>query len=306
MQTRRALRSTTATIRNESDDAFEDYLKLMSRMGTYGGEPELVAFCQAFNQDVAVHLPRAQSYDKDFIKYTNEYRGDGSCPPTLHICYGGNEETRAHYNSARNRDGSHPRSQNSPRPESQEIRRTSIPITTLLHSNSTPPPSARALRHDKTDTSSDFMFIGKEYRHDMINRARSPSISSSHRSSSSKRSLEDDGEHHRHTKRADRRRSTRKITDLTTTSVDSDADIPLHLHIGTHPTTPTSTQDTENSSEPFEPEPSIVGDVDSTSSQYEDESDGEPIQRRRKVQSKSRVPKITTNLVNRPRSTVRT
>src|SRR6201996_1348622 len=58
VQQRRTLRSATLSSRQEPEDAFEEYLSRMSRLGSYGGEPELVAFCQVFDQDVTVHLPR--------------------------------------------------------------------------------------------------------------------------------------------------------------------------------------------------------------------------------------------------------
>ncbi|RMZ85573.1 hypothetical protein DV737_g603, partial [Chaetothyriales sp. CBS 132003] len=220
VQTRRALRSTTAALRQESDDPYADYLTLMSRLGTYGGEPELVAFCQAYDQDVRVHLPRFQSYGRENLDYTNEYRNHQAPPPILHVCYGGNEETRAHYDSARNRDGSHPRSQNSPRLEPQDFRTPSLP--TAVCSSPTHNLTARAIRNSRADLSSELFheLHPSEARHSascldaLSHRARSSSVSSSHRSSSSKRSLDDDGDNPRSAKRADRRRNRRKRTDL--------------------------------------------------------------------------------------------
>ena len=327
VQTRRALRSTTAAIRQESDDAFEDYLRLMSRPGTYGGEPELVAFCQAYDQDVTVHLPRLRYFDRDSINYTNEHRDTQSPQPTLHICYGGNEETRAHYDSARNRDGSHPRSHNSPMLEPQDSRRGSM--AGVLSSSPTHNLTARAIRNSRSDLSSelihDLLQKGRKDMGDSLDvlnhRARSASVSSSHRSSSSKRSLEDDGENPRRSKKADRRRSTRKRTDLAMVSVDPDTEISFRLQIESpHPATPTSTQDTENSSEPLEPEPSENDDAEFNPSHYDEESDSDitrPQRRMLKPASRTgvnilpnRAPSSgTTNLVTmaeRPRSTLRT
>ncbi|RMZ88832.1 hypothetical protein DV736_g3944, partial [Chaetothyriales sp. CBS 134916] len=327
VQTRRALRSTTAAFRQESDDPYTDYLTLMSRLGTYGGEPELVAFCQAYDQDVRVHLPRFQSYDRENLDYTNEYRSHQAPPPILHVCYGGNEETRAHYDSARNRDGSHPRIQNSPKLEPEDSRRGSLPAAVC--SSPTHNLTARAIRNSRSDLSSELFqeLHHSENRHSascleaLNRRARSSSVSSSHRSSSSKRSLDDDGDNPRSAKRADRRRSTRKRTDLSVVTVESEADLSFPVPIDyPHPATPSSTQDTENSSEP----PDLDNDVDNDDDgdlnlpQYEEESDSEirpPRKRIIKPTSRAamailpkRSPLATTNIVTmaeRPRSTLR-
>ena len=328
VQQRRALRSTSSTARKESLDDFEDYLLLMSRPGTYGGEPELVAFCQAYDQDVTVHLPVIKNFERDSITYTNEHRGSTSPRLTLHICYGGDEITRAHYDSARNRDGSHPRSHNSPLLGPEDSRRSSVAGTL----SSSPPTSlsARAIRNSRSDLSSELIHdLLQKGRRDMegsleqLNvRARSSSVSSSHRSSSSKRSLEDEGEHPRRTKRADRRRSTRKRTDMAMVSVEPDADMSFRLQIDSPSAdTPVSTQDTDHSSEPAEPEPSEDGDAAyDPADTIEEASDSESSRvskNRRVLKPSSRapitiLPKLTpsspphlVSMAERPRSTLR-
>ena len=326
VQQRRALRSTTTATKQESDDVFEDYLRLMSKAGVYGGEPELVAFCQVYDQDVIVHLPQITDFDRDSITYTNEHRRT-TTPVPLHICYGGDEVTRAHYDSARSRDGSHPRSQYSPIPESQELRRASLHggLSSSLPSNLT----ARAIRNSRSDLSSEDIhdLLQKSKKsvtgtlEQLNHRARSPSADSSHHSSSSKRSLEDEGDDSRRYKRADRRRSTRKRTEMATVSVDTDDDFSFRLQIDS-PTagTPASTQDTELSSEAAERNQSE--DDDYRPFYHNDHpSDSETSQalRRRKLKPSSRAVAImsprrtssvsSANLVamaERPRSTLRT
>ena len=326
VQQRRALRSATTATKQESDDAYEDYLRLMSKAGVYGGEPELVAFCQVYDQDVIVHLPQITNFDRNSITYTNEHR-QTETPVPLHICYGGDEVTRAHYDSARSRDGSHPRSQYSPTPESQDLRRASMhgALSSSLPSNLT----ARAIRISRSDLSSEDIhdLLQKGRKHvtgtlEQLNqRARSPSAESSHHSSSSKRSLEDEGDEPRRYKRADRRRSTRKRTEMATMSVDTDEDFSFRLQIDS-PTggTPASTQDTELSSEAAERDQSEDGDY-RPSYHMDHASDSETSQaiRRRKLKPSSRAaailsPRRTSSaspahlvaMAERPRSTLRT
>jgi len=278
LQQRRALRSTTLAIRKESDDAFEDYLSLMSRNGTYGGEPELVAFCQVYDQDVTVHLPQIQNFDRDSILYRNEHRDGHEAVTPLHICYGGDEVTRAHYDSARSKDGSTPKSHNSPLLRPQDPRRdtpsgTVSPIPGTLW-------TTRAIRSSRSDLSSelvqDILQRGKkdvESALDLLNdkshRARSPSVSSSHRSSSSKRSLEDDGDQPRTSKRADRRKSTRRRADLGSATRETER---LHVESPTADT-PTSTQDTEYSSSTPDPD-HVRGDLDADTPESPPPRDG--------------------------------
>lgn len=329
VQQRRALRSATTATKQESDDAFEDYLRLMSRPGTYGGEPELVAFCQSYDQDVTVHLPRIANFDRDFITYSNDHRESEDTPTPLHICYGGDEITRAHYDSARSRDGSHPRSLNSPVLESMESRRSSV--NGVLSSSPPSTLSARAIRNSRSDLSSELIHdLLLKSRKDVygsleqLNRhARSPSVSSSHHSSSSKRSLEDDGEEPRRVKRADRRKSTRKRTDMATVSVDPDEEFSFRLQIDSPSAgTPASTQDTELSSDVPEQEQSESGDGDYRSSnKVDDASDSEAshITRRRKLKPSTRAgvnilprrtpssgPAHLVTMAERPKSTLRT
>lgn len=258
VQQRRTLRSASLATRQEPEDAFEEYLSLMSRGGTYGGEPELVAFCQVFDQDVTVHLPRIKNFDRDSISYTNEHRETASSLPPLHICYGGDEVTRAHYDSARSRDGSTPRTSNSPLLKPQDTTRHAITGSPGLGPGYL--LSTRAIRGSRSDLSSDFIqdFLQKskkdvESNLDQLSdkyRARSPSVTSSQRSSSSKRSLDDDGEPIRSSKRTDRRKSTRRRADMTIVISDPDNELSPPLPIDSpNADTPPSTQDTEVSSD---------------------------------------------------------
>ncbi|KAL6244089.1 hypothetical protein RBB50_008958 [Rhinocladiella similis] len=258
VQQRRTLRSAATAVRQDSEDAFEEYLSLMSRPGTYGGEPELVAFCQVFDQDVTVHLPRIQNFNRDSISYKNEHRANTAIASPLHICYGGDEVTRAHYDSARSRDGSTPQSRNSPLLRPQDAPRNSISST--LSSSPVSSLTSRAIRNSRAELSSelihDFLQRSKkesEISLDQLNdkyRARSPSVTSSQRSSSSKRSLDDDGEPIRSSKRADRRKSTRKRGDIAVTIPDPDDDLSPPLPVDSPgPDTPLSTQDTDASSD---------------------------------------------------------
>ncbi|KAK4946754.1 hypothetical protein LTR10_014256 [Elasticomyces elasticus] len=222
VQQRRTLRSATMAIRQEPEDAFEEYLSLMSRSGTYGGEPELVAFCQVFDQDVTVHLPTIKNFDRDSITYNNEHREIPTPTIPLHICYGGDEVTRAHYDSARSRDGSTPASRSSPLLKPQDTPRNalsnplpSVPVSFL---------TSRGIRNN-----------------------RSPSVTSSQRSSSSKRSLDDDGEPIRSSKRADRRKSMRRRAHPLPSPDD---ELSPRLPIDSpNAETPPSTQETEGSSD---------------------------------------------------------
>ncbi len=262
IQQRRTLRSATLSISQEPEDAFEEYLSRMSRPGSYGGEPELVAFTQVFDQDVTVHLPRIKDFDRDSISYTNEHRDAPNAIAPLHICYGGDEVTRAHYDSARSRDGSIPRNTNSPLLRPLDSSRSS-------HlSSSLPSPHAlthRAIRGSRSELSSEFIqdFLQKSKK-DIENnleqlsekdRPRSPSVTSSQRSASSKRSLDDDEEPIRASKRADRRKSTRRRADMIIYISDPDNELSPPVPVDSSAAnTPPSTQDTELSSD--DPAPS--------------------------------------------------
>jgi hypothetical protein len=215
----------------------------------------LVAFCQVFDQDVTVHLPRIKNFDRDSIFYTNEHRETPVSLTPLHICYGGDEVTRAHYDSARSRDGSTPRSQNSP------LLRPQDKIRNMLSNPSSHDPgtllSNRSIRNSRSDLSSEIIqdFLQRSKREvetslDQLGdkyRARSPSATSSQRSSSSKRSLDDDGEYvFRSSKRADRRKSTRRRVRMGNSVSEPDSELPPRLSMDS-PTadTPPSTQGTE-------------------------------------------------------------
>lgn len=263
VQQRRALRERTVAARRPAfDDTYEEYLALMSRGGTYGGEPELVAFCQVYDQDVTVHLPVIAGHGGDSIPYTNEQRVNKEQVNPLHICYGGDEVTRAHYDSARSRDTTFPKKQDVDR---SERRRSHAGL--IVHSKPpqtpTPPPdvvTARSQRQSRSNLTPDqFADILAKGRRDRElgsgqlgskERPRSSSISSSHRSSSSKRSLDDDGEPSRTTKRADRRKSMKTRTNMLASSPEHDPNLHFKLRVDSPgPETPISTQDTEYSSD---------------------------------------------------------
>ena len=325
VQQRRALRSTTAAARKgDFEDVFKEYLVLMSKNGTYGGEPELVAFCQYYDQDVTVHLPRIQNFDRDSILYKNEHRGSIAELPSLHICYGGDEVTRAHYDSARCRDGSQPRHLERPL---SDTRRTSQPnIYSTSPHNAT---SNRSLRNSRSDLSAemihDFIRRGKrevEGSLEQLNdrdRARSPSVTSSHRSSSSKRSLDDDGDGARSSKRADRRKSLRRRLDMVN-AVDTDRELVYRFHIESpSPRTPASTQDTEYSSEAADHSTGSADEEQSNEKSQDDLNDSEtgpspssPSSTATRKSTRTVVPRASStasvrlmSVTERPRSTLR-
>ena len=251
---RRATRSATSTSPDEKseDEKFEAYLIKMARLGVYGGHPELVAFCQVYDQDVTVHLPKDSNFAENPMSFTNTFRDQKPAPQPLHIAYAGDDGAicTGHYDSARNRDGSHPPNS---MPQTPEVHTTSAPSSdseTGNHIRSITAPTARAIRSGRSELSHDLQTLTQKSRREADNsfdglspRARSNSISSSHRSSSSKRSLDDDGDNTRR-KRADRRKSKGKRTEMSIVSYEYDED-----HDAESPTdTPASTQDTETSS----------------------------------------------------------
>lgn len=329
---RRTTRSAAAPSSQENQDAFEEYLTLMSRPGTYGGEPELVAFCQVFDQDVTVHLPKINNFFKDTIFYTNEYRDKKPPPLSLHIAYGGEDQgASGHYDSARSRDGSHPHNNPIANADSQQEDATLATTPQELTANTTvassvaadvansSTPSARAIRNGRSDLSHELIhdIIQKGKKEvdgslDQLNpRARSASVSSSHRSSSSKRSLEDEGDNPRR-KRADRRKSTRKRTDMSTVSYEYDDD---WYQADSPANTPASTQDTETSSGIGDQDQSDTDDAEYQPGQLSD-SDTARIRKRKVIKPASRVTLVkkasTTQqnhpikIAERPRSTLRT
>jgi hypothetical protein len=84
-------------------------------------------------------------------------------------------------------------------------------------------------------------------------RARSSSVSSSQRSSSSKRSLEADNDLERASKRADRRKSLKKRAVAVVSSMEQGTEVSFRIRLDSQePSTPASTQDTEYSSDPTE------------------------------------------------------
>jgi hypothetical protein len=279
VQQRRALRERTVAARRPAfDDTYEEYLALMSRGGTYGGEPELVAFCQVYDQDVTVHLPIVAGHGGESIPYTNEQRVTKEQVNPLHICYGGDEVTRAHYDSARSRDTTFPKKQVVDR---SERRRSHAGLITHPQPPQTPTPppdtiTARSQRQSRSDlTPEQFADILANGRRDIElglgrlggkERPRSSSISSSHRSSSSKRSLDDDGEPSRTTKRADRRKSMKSRTNMLASSPEHDPTLLFKLRVDSPgPETPNSTQDTEYSSD--------QADLNETGSNVDDDYD---------------------------------
>jgi hypothetical protein len=294
IQQRRALRSIKTTT-TKSEDPYEEYLLRISRSGSYGGEVELVAFTRAFDQDVTVHLPRKNEFGQESMEYTNGERKGPATNKPLHICYGGDEETRAHYDSARNEDGSIPRQQQSPSRGLQDaallatISAASITPTLLSPDNLT----KRAIRGSRADMSNEIRDLLQESQRDKRssldrlgdkNRARSPSVTSSQRSTSSKRSLEDDdGEPARASKRADRRKSMRRRANMTVTYANTEDDMSSPASADS----PSSTQETELSSEPNTSDDSQKASIQTITIDDDDESDEDPIpfpRRRGRVQ----------------------
>lgn len=253
---KRATRSTTEAVRKQmEEDVFEGYLTAMSRSGTYGGQPELLAFVRAYDQDVMVHLPPSMSRDRPTLDVKNEHREEGVVPkPALHICYGGDEEKHAHYDSSQKTET-----------DDQDHALTSRPkpfarynLHTIQQNGSLSPRAVRSMRADPTkDMMHELVTRGsKDLRGglEMLNdqRARSPSIASSHYSTSSKRSFDDDGDQPRSSKRTDR-----KISSLRGHAAFKQYRASPHLMIpnlnsqptSSGPPTPTSSQDTDSSSE---------------------------------------------------------
>lgn len=253
---RRATRATTESIRkNAEDDAFEGYLSAMSRPGTYGGQPELQAFVRAYDQDVTVHLPPSGAWNTSTMPYQNEYREGGTdAKPPLHICYGGDEEKNAHYDSSQKSDTETKQTTLATRSKSQSRHNEeAVALNDAL--------TSRAVRNMKSDPNRDMMHelvtrgskevkSSLEFLHEY--RARSPSVASSHYSTSSKRSYEDEGDQPRASKRTDRKhRSLRSRAAARQLSGSPRLTIPTNYSQPTSsgPPTPTSSQDTDSSSE---------------------------------------------------------
>lgn len=250
---RRATRATTESMRKGAEaNPFEEYLAAMSRPGCYGGQAELLAFVRAYDQDVMVHLPPSSSWDLTTMSYSNDYRDpEAEVKPSLHICYGGDEEKNAHYDSSRKSNEQTHNHALTTRPKFQSQSNDQLSPTTPKDSL-----NSRALRNLKSDPSKDMMHelvtqSNKDLRSslEMLNdqRARSPSVTSSY-STGSKRSYEDDGEQPRASKRATKRRSLRSQAALSHLSVPYNTSQPM----SSGPPTPTSSQDTDSSFEQAE------------------------------------------------------
>ena len=247
LETRRPTRSRiSAAKKQNADDPFEEYLTRMAQKGCYGGQPELVAFCRAFDRDVIIHRPAGQYEHEN--RTSNDRRPAGEAAITLHISYG-DEMTEAHYNSVRRRDAS-------------------LPLRRRTHGNSARKrPSAKAEQIQAVHRARpglspqdihDFLEKGKKdidanfQRLLYKDRARSSSADSSQRSSSSKRSLEADDDIPRANKRADRRKSVKKTVTVVS-SMDQGTEVSFRIRLDSQePSTPASTQDTEYSSDPTE------------------------------------------------------
>lgn len=229
IQQKRATRRDTSVLQNIN--SFEGYLTVMAKNGTYGGDPELSAFVRCFDQDVMVHLPNEMKPKS--LDYTNPYRApDAVIKPMLHICYD-NKIVNAHYDSAR-KNGSD---------SDGSIAKRSTRRQQVSPIDSDAALKSRAARNHRADMMKNIML-------ESLNepgRPRSPSISSSQQSTSSKRSFEDDDEPHRATKRADRKPSTRNRTTPQTSSRLHSTNNKTKLTSGL--ATPASTQDGDYSSD---------------------------------------------------------
>lgn len=323
---KRATRAMTESIRKQSEeDAFEGYLASMSHNGAYGGQAELLAFVRAYQQDVMVHLPPTSGWNTLTLPYLYEEREpDSPSKPALHICYGGDEDRNAHYDSSQKSEAElHDRALAS-RPKPQ-VRSTG---STVPQNNTLTP---RALRHLKSDPARDMMHElvtrgTKDLRGSFDDqRARSPSVTSSHYSTSSKRSFDDDGEQPRALKRTDRKQRslrTRAAARQLSGSPSLAVPLPNSQPTSSGPPTPTSSQDTDSSNEqPDHGRDSVVDSAASSprevanldeDSDYQDES----IQPARiKASSRQQIPSsvqrnIHLNIPNivteQSRSTLRT
>ncbi|KAK5955840.1 hypothetical protein OHC33_003481 [Knufia fluminis] len=247
---KRATRATTEAIRKHmEEDTYEGYLEAMSRSGTYGGQPELLAFVRTYDQDVTVHLPPSMGWDTPTLPYTNEERpNEAQVKAPLHICYGGDEDKNPHYDSSQ-RSGL----DNHNRPFTTRPKPQSSPNNQAVQQNST--LNTRAMRNLKSDPSKDMMHElvtrgSKDLRSSFDDqRARSPSVTSSHYSTSSKRSFEDDDGQPR-AKRTDRKRrslrtraATRQLSGSPSLAIPASTSQPT----SSGPPTPTSSQDTDSS-----------------------------------------------------------
>ena len=239
---KRATRATTTSIRKQAEeDQYEGYLTGMSKNGTYGGQPELLAFVRSYNQDVMVHLPPSVGWNTLTLPYVNEQRTDDMDKPApLHICYGGDEERCAHYDSSQKSDSEQPTRALTSRPKPKSEPEESQ-------------PTPRAVRSMKSDPGNDMMHQlvtqgSKDLRKNLDDRnARSPSASS-HYSTSSKRSFDEvDDDQPRSSKRTDRKKRTLRQRAAKQLSQSPSLAVPSSLSRATSsgPPTPTSSTDSE-------------------------------------------------------------
>lgn len=246
LETRRPTRSRISAAKKQNvNDPYEEYLTRMATSGTYGGQPELVAFCRAFDRDVVIHRPEGQ-YEQE-NRTSNDRRRPGEPVITLHISYG-DEVNAAHYDSVRKRDATLPQRN---RPQAVSTRRrpsTKVEQIQAVH-RARPTLSPEDIR--------DFIEKGKKDLDANLqqllykDRARSSSADSSQRSSSSKRSLDADNDYPRASKRVDRRRTLQKKAIAVVSSMDQGTEVSFRIRLDSQePSTPASTQDTEYSSDP--------------------------------------------------------
>lgn len=210
----------------------------------------MLAFVRAYDQDVMVHLPPSMGWNTPTLHYRNEERPAGEgVKSALHICYGGDEDKNAHYDSSQKSDLDTMNRTLTTRPKPpNEFNGQAIQQTDALNT--------RAMRNLKSDPSKDMMHElvtrgSKDLRSSFDDRrARSPSVTSSHYSTSSKRSFEEDGDQPRGSKRTDRKRwslrtraATRQLSASPSLAIPAATSQPT----SSGPPTPTSSQDTDSS-----------------------------------------------------------
>ena len=248
LEARRPTRSRIIAAKNDHlDDQFEEYLARMATNGTYGGQPELVAFCRAFDRDVIIHRPEGQYQSES--RTSNDRRVPEQPVITLHISYG-DEVKAAHYDSVRKREAILPhrrRSHVHSIERQKPVKNDQVQALQRARPALAPEDIHDFIEQGKKDLDANFQqLVYKE-------RARSSSVSSSQRSSSSKRSLEAENDHQRASKRADRRKSLKKRAVAVVSSQDQGTEVSFRIRLDSQePGTPTSTQDTEYSSDAAE------------------------------------------------------